>query len=155
EAGDLILIDCDGTKPGRPKFSARADSHAADVQLALLNLVERPVVMRLPRNQASLARILELLGQPAALGEQIHVLGPRRREDRRASDASSTSAILLSGSVLVFPAHGVRKASWPPLPEPIGLSQPSTNVARTTDGPTSRGNSLSLTPSAGVVRLPG
>jgi hypothetical protein len=132
--GDLIVIDRDGTKLSAAKSPGIASApQPTEVQLAFLNVLDRPVVVRMPRDQASPARIVELLGQPPALVGDLRIVGPSRPEERRASVPTSAINLLASGSVLIFPAHRVRAASLPPLPEPIPLLKPQAILASKTE----------------------
>jgi hypothetical protein len=132
--GDLIVIERDGTKLPATKSPAIASAPPpTEVQLAFLNLLDRPVVVRMPRDQASPARIVELLGQPPALVEDLRIVGPSRPEEHRASLSTSGAGLLASGSVLIFPVHRVRAASLPPLPDPIPLPKPQAILASKAD----------------------
>ncbi|HET6326890.1 MAG TPA: SLBB domain-containing protein [Planctomycetaceae bacterium] len=132
--GDLILVEHGGGKPSPPKpLAAAPATQPTEVQLAFVNLVDRPVVVRMPRELASPARIVELLGQPAALVEDIRVVAPSRREDRRVVQSNSDADLLPTGSVLIFPPRRVRVASLPPLPDVITHPQSEVSLTSKTD----------------------
>jgi hypothetical protein len=116
--GDLILVDRRAT--GQSTNKLPRDS---EVQIGVLNLIERPVVMKMPGDQASLARIVEFLRQPPALVEQIQIVGRSRKNVRRSADPERDAVLLASGTVLIFPKRSVRLASVPPLPDPIAPAQ--------------------------------
>jgi len=136
--GDLIVIERDGTKPSAAKSPGIASTPQptpvpTEVQIAFLNLLDRPIVVRMPRDQASPARIVELLGQPPALVEDLRIVGPSRQEEHRTSLSTSGAGLLASGSVVIFPARRVRSASLPPLPDPIPLPKPQAILASKTE----------------------
>jgi SLBB domain len=112
--GDLILIDRRATGQSASKVSSNSE-----VQIGFLNLIDRPVVMKMPGDQASLARIVEFLRQPPELVEQVQIVGPSRKNVRRSADPQRDAVLLTSGTVLIFPKRSVRLASVPPLPDPI------------------------------------
>jgi len=117
-AGDLIVIDRRGTDQ-----SANSSAKKPEMQIGILNLIERPVVMKMPVDQASLARIVAFLRQPPELVEQIHVVGPSRKSVRRSADPEREADFLGCGTVLIFPKSSVRLAALPPLPDPIALAR--------------------------------
>jgi hypothetical protein len=132
--GDLIVIERDGTKLSATKSPGIASAPQptpvpTEVQLAFLNLLDRPVVVRMPRDQASPARIVELLRQSPALVDDLRIVGPSRPQEHLASLSTSGAGLLASGSVLIFPPHRVRGASLPPLPDPIPLPKPQAILA--------------------------
>jgi hypothetical protein len=116
--GDLIIIDRRAT--GQSAHNLPRDS---EVQIGVLNLIERPVVMKMPGDQASLARIVEFLQQPPELVEQIQIVGRSPKNVRRSADPGRDAVLLTSGTVLIFPKRSVRLASIPPLPDPIAPAQ--------------------------------
>jgi hypothetical protein len=136
--GDLILVEGSGRRQSATKLPTVAPApRATEVQLGFLNLLDRPVVVRMPRDLASPARIVELLGQSPALVEGIRVVGPAGRDERRAPESNSDTGLLQSGTVLIFPAHCVRAASLPSLPEPIAQSPEPPKFSLTVDPQTS------------------
>jgi len=116
--GDLILIDRRATGQSASKFSSHSE-----VQIGFLNLIDRPVVMKMPGDQASLARIVEFLRQPPELVDQIQIVGRSPKNGRRSADPERDAALLASGTVLIFPKRSVRLASVPRLPDPIAPAQ--------------------------------
>jgi SLBB domain len=129
-SGDLIVIDCQSPDPS--PFGPRIHSRQAasdgslgsgptsgEVEIALLNLIDRPVVIKLAREQASLAGIVEFLRQPAELVEQIRAFSPSRTQTRGYLGPESNAESLRSGTVLIFPKRRVQLASLPALPDPI------------------------------------
>jgi hypothetical protein len=146
--GDLILVEGSGRRRSATKLPKVTPApRAIEVQLGFLNLLDRPVVVRMPRELASPAWIVELLGQSPALAEGIRIIGPARRDERRAPESNSETGLLPSGTVLIFPAHRVRVASLPSLPAPIALTAEQPKLSSTIDRPTSSAESP---PRAGV-----
>jgi hypothetical protein len=135
--GDLIVIERTGTRQpaSRPPAVAPAP-HAAEVQIGFLNLIDRPVVVRMPGELASPARIVELLRQSPELVEGVRVVGPSRRDAGRAPDSSSEAGLLPSGTVLIFPAHRIRVASLPSLPDPIAPPGKQPDLSSGAESPT-------------------
>jgi hypothetical protein len=122
---DLIIIDRRATGQSARKFSSNPE-----VQIGVLNLIERPVVMKIPGDQASLSRIVEFLRQPPELVEQIQIIGPSRKNVRRSADPERDAVLLTSSTVLIFPKRSVCLGSLPPLPAPIAPARsPSVNAA--------------------------
>jgi hypothetical protein len=126
---DLIVIESSETQlsvtqPRKQSSPAVFDASAVPapdarkVQIGFLNLIDRPVVMQMPREQASLARIVELLQLSPELRERIHIVDPSRK-DLRPSAEPDAAGLLRSGTVLIFPKHRVRLASLSLLPDPI------------------------------------
>ncbi len=130
--GDLIVAGGQASRLAEAN-GARAGRAPAQVQIGLLNLIERPVVLSLPRELASPARIVEYLGQSPELADACGIVGPSRAEVRASFSANFADDRLASGAVLIFPMHRVRAASLPPLPEPIPvLAQPQFVAAPST-----------------------
>jgi hypothetical protein len=144
--GDLILVEGSERRQSAAKLAKVAPAPpAAEVQLGFLKLLDRPVVVRMPRDLASPARIVELLGQSPVLVEGIRIVGPARRDERRAPESNSETGLLPSGTVLIFPAHRVRAASLPSLPAPIALTPEQAKLSSTIDPPTSSAESAQQT----------
>jgi hypothetical protein len=121
--GDLIVIDRRGTDQ-----SANNSARKSEVQIGILNLIERPVVMTVAGDQATLMRIVEFLRQRLELVEEIHVVGPSRKSVRRSADPEREADFLSCGTVLIFPKSSVRLAALPPLPDPIAPVRSSFSV---------------------------
>jgi hypothetical protein len=120
--------------------SPQSDGHT-EVQIGIINLIDRPVVLKLPAEQASLARMVERLRQPPDLIESIRVVGPAP-DVRGPADAGGAVRSLRSGTVLIFPSHIDRRmAGLPSFPNPIiaaphaasvDLTPPDTHHAEST-----------------------
>jgi hypothetical protein len=83
----------------------------------------------MPADQATLARIVELLGQPADCIENIRVFAPLGASPHESDSLDRTTQRLDSGAVLVFPGLSVRSESLPALPAAIGPRPPAAPVA--------------------------
>jgi hypothetical protein len=92
---------------------------ASAVQIAFLNLIDRPVIVKMSSDQATLARIVELLGQPAECVAETHVLAPLGASPPGSDSIDDATRHLDSGTVLVFPSPSIRRETLPALPEPI------------------------------------
>jgi hypothetical protein len=108
---DMIVLERGGTAQSTIEPMAKASAQSpgrsrepsavqSDVQIGIINLIDRPVVLKLPAEQASLARIVESLRQPPDLIDSIRVVGPA--PDVR---ATANAGSLRSGTVLIFPSH--------------------------------------------------
>ena len=126
--GDLVVVARNSTGPqivandaSRPLNESAA---VFAVQIAFVNLIHRPVIVKMASDQATLSHIVELLGQSSECASKICVFNPA---GIRSSDSESSDQItrpLESGSVLVFSPSSIRATSLPPLPAPIGVSPP-------------------------------
>jgi hypothetical protein len=90
-----------------PNSVPRPVQERAPVEIALVNLIERPVLLKLRPRHASLAALLQLLGQHPNVGRFVRIV------------ASGQSGRLQNGSVLVFDRRVVDARRIPPLPNPI------------------------------------
>lgn len=98
-SGDVIVVD--GVNPRRsPIDLASASSATSNVPIALINVLDRPVVMALKPDDATVERIVGLLGQEAEVAETVRVLptgGLAPGELMPGKDST-----LPAGAVLVF-----------------------------------------------------
>ena len=78
------------------------------VEVTLLNLIQRPVVLRLRPRHANLPTLLRLLGQAPDIAPSVRIIGSGVRR-----------VSLKSGSVLVFDPRLVQLSRIPPLPQPV------------------------------------
>jgi len=131
---DLIVVGSSETSAQRTTtFNSNQESTkpgaVSAVQVAFVNLIERPVVVKMPANHASLARIIEVLGQPAESAATIRVFVPPGAglHDNNAIDEPSRA--LESGTVLVFAASTVHPESLPALPAAIDVTSVPAPVA--------------------------
>lgn len=90
----------------------------AVVQIGLVNLISRPVILDVPREQANLAQVLSLLRQPVTDKGLITVIKPGSgMQNVSLEQAFETS--LATGMVLVFDPATVNSAVLPRLPNTI------------------------------------
>lgn len=103
----------DGTELAQPEFT----------QIALVNLMEYPVVLRLRPQRANARSILEALDLPVTLLDEVHVITPNV-PNRLSSEAAKQAAALQHGSVLVFvPDEARRRELVGVLPRPTDMSR--------------------------------
>lgn len=117
-AGDLVIADAQYSSPGSSTNAKLASSTA--VQIGFVNLIDRPVVLKLRREQASLNEILALMRQDEGLASHIKIIAP---PNQRSAGQSRPETPLPSETVLIFPPNGVRAARLAPLPEPFKLKR--------------------------------
>lgn len=128
--GDLLIVD---SKPSAMKnskqrtlgdqpvavpvnFEARSSGH---VQLALLNLVDYPVVLRVPAEEARAAHVVDRLGQPIELLANTYVITPDTFP-RWPSESAKRAIQLADRSVMVFDRDRINRQRLPStLPRPI------------------------------------
>ena len=121
---DLIVVGAHGSS-GSPATAANASQGSnvqaavSAVQIAFVNLIDRPVIVKMPSDQATLARIVELLGQPADSAAKIRVFAPLGAGPRDSDSIDQATRPLDSGTVLVFSMASIRLGTLPALPEPI------------------------------------
>ena len=84
------------------------------VQLAFVNLTDRPIVLRMRRENATVGRILELLGHSPKLAQTVRVIAPVET-----AHFTLASQQLVSESVLVFDRAVIRQDRLPDLPTGI------------------------------------
>jgi hypothetical protein len=104
--------------PAEPDQDADAPAVSA-VQLAFVNLLDRPVIVKMPSEQATLPRIVEVLGQPAECAANLRVFPPLGASPRDAESADEKPRPLESGTVLVFPPTSLHADALPVFPTPI------------------------------------
>lgn len=108
--GDVVIVQ------GR-KNSAR-DAPSGTVEVALLNLIDRPVLIHLRPEHANVRSLIELLGQPADVATTLRILGPVAKSPERDGDL-----MLQSGCILVFDPRAVQRERVPKLPRPVVVRQ--------------------------------
>ncbi|MBT4866557.1 MAG: hypothetical protein HON53_15755 [Planctomycetaceae bacterium] len=94
--------------------NAGDESPPTHVQLAFVNLTDRPVVLRMRRENASVGRILELLGHSPNLAQTVRVISHAETPHFTSADQQ-----LASESVLVFDSAVIRRDRLPELPTEI------------------------------------
>ena len=121
-AGDLVIADAQYSSPAIGSLSrpnSKSESSTA-IQTGFVNLVDRPVVLKLRREHASLNEILALMRQDESLASKIQIIAP---PNQRSAGQTRPETPLPSETVLVFPPNSVRAARLAPLPEPFKLKR--------------------------------
>ncbi len=126
-AGDVIVVQGSqppqGITPGRARVSAsarrstkQAEPKAAvtiaqpEVQLAFVNLIDRPVILKMSAGSATPRHIVKSLGQPAAIIPTIKIVEASRGN---VVDYAEPDRNLASGSVLVFDRELIQRSRIP------------------------------------------
>jgi hypothetical protein len=116
--GDLVIADAQFSSAGNSTNPNQVSSTA--VQIGFVNLIDRPVVLKLKREQSSLIEILTLMRQDEGLASQIKIIAP---PNQQSAGRAMPETPLPSETVLIFPPNGVRAARLAPLPEPFKLKR--------------------------------
>ncbi len=127
--GDVLIVESKRATLGTSKVMnvgnpangvrrvAAPAGDAQGVQVAYLNVLDRPVVVKLRNEEARLDHIVQMLGQPVELAGSVHVLGPDRNSN--AAQLATASPRLTDGTVLVFRKGSVNRNKLPAtLPKP-------------------------------------
>ena len=132
--GDLLIVETTRTATvegaSRAADSRDAQTIHADyqrgtprvgIQIALINLVDYPLVLRLRPEQANASRLIQSLGQPTSLLARSRIITPDV-PGRKTSDLAKQSPRLENGTVIVFEPGGVNRDRLPvTLPRPLHL----------------------------------
>lgn len=119
-AGDLIIADAQvGTSSNMSQQTNAKPASAGAVQIGFVNLIDRPVVLKLRREHASVVEILALMRQDENLASQIKVIAPPNQRSMQAR----LDVPLPSETVLIFAPNTVRAARLAPLPEPFMIKR--------------------------------
>lgn len=88
----------------------------SDRQVALVNLLDHPVILPVPESRANLPALLEHLGQDPSIARDVKILpvGPRRIVER---NGKPNSPSFTAPTILDFPAGTVRRDRLPKLPQ--------------------------------------
>ena len=129
--GDLLIVDPkpSGTRAASQSSFANVPTtiHASyeerpsgvGVQIALVNVVDYPLVVRLRPDDANAVNIVERLGQPLELMSNTYVITPDTFP-RSSSETAKRAIRLAQGTVMVFDRNRVNRSSLPTtLPKPI------------------------------------
>ena len=131
-AGDLLIveskrvsknvskvIDFNSEQPVTIPANYHERAVSSGIQIALLNVLDYPVVLKLRPGEASASHIIQTLGQPISLLANTRVITPDVPL-RQTSDSAKQSARLGDGSVIVFEPGQVNRNRLPgTLPKPI------------------------------------
>ena len=132
-AGDLLVVESkraqaaisklyDADPQLRPLYEKAAaiavrGSDPTGVQVAFVNVLDRPVIVKIKHEHARLSQVVQMLAQPVELAEAVRVIGPERLISQSAA-TQSVQASLSDGSVLIFPRNAVNRNKLPTLPIP-------------------------------------
>ena len=121
--GDLVIVD-DKRHPSLAQNVLQRDqAESGAVQLAFVHLVDRPVVLNVRREDATLQRIISHLRQSPEIAGSIQIIG------RQHVSTPTNDVMLNSGTALVFDPSQVVYALMPPLPVPLRSPAPKAAVA--------------------------
>lgn len=130
--GDLLIVESNRTSAvagaSRSADSRDAQTIHADyqrgtprvgIQIALINVVDYPLVLRLRPDQANASQLIQSLGQSMSLLARTRIITPDV-PGRKTSDLAKQALILENGSVIVFEPGGVNRDRLPvTLPPPF------------------------------------
>jgi len=132
--GDLIISDAQVTRNSsfgstRSGDSASAQSGAASrqasssyVQIGFVNLLDRPVVLKLKAENANIPAILAMMRQDPGLASEVKIVPPSGQGQRfQNPNQQRFDASLPSETVLIFPPNAVATERLEHLPEPTKL----------------------------------
>lgn len=128
--GDLIVADARPSQLSQRATNAKQTS-GESVQVGFVNLIDRPVVLKLKSEHASVAEILSIMRQDPGLASQIKIVVP---SSHRGHAQPGPETQLVSETVLIFPPSSVKTDRIAMLPEPYmlkresGASSPSSNA---------------------------
>ena len=104
--------------------------NADAVQIGFVNLVDRPVVLKLRSEHAKVSEILSIMRQDPGLATQIKIVMP---SGQRGNSQPGPDATLVSESVLIFPPNSVKTDRLAALPEPFKLNRETDNQVPSRD----------------------
>jgi hypothetical protein len=132
-AGDLLVVESKRTQAAiskmydadprlRSLYEKAAEvavrgSDPSGVQVAFVNVLDRPVIVKIKHENARLSHVVQMLDQPVELALAVRVIGPERLLTQTAS-TQPAQASLADGSVLIFPANAINRNKLPVLPIP-------------------------------------
>ncbi len=132
-AGDLLVVESKRTQAAISRFydadpqtratSAREaetaikSSSKNGVQMAFVNVLDRPVVVLIKHEDARLDHVVQKLDQSVELAHAVRVIGPERMLSQTAAP-HPIHASLSDGSVLIFPRNAINRSKLPSLPLP-------------------------------------
>lgn len=115
-AGDLIVADARPAQYRQGSAKETADS----VQVGFVNLLDRPVVLKLKVEHARLPEILSMMRQDPSLASLVKVVAPL---GQRGYGQAHADATLASETVLIFPPNSVKTDRLTSLPQPIKIQR--------------------------------
>ena len=132
--GDVIVADSKKTGQSSHKVVRFTESKAGGsrrsksefIQLGLVNLLKRPVIVKLRREYASLPQVVKFLGQPQETTKNIRVVSSQRRTD--------VSGVLPNCSLLIFEKPVPYLSKIPDLPGTLNAEKIANSInKKTTD----------------------
>ena len=117
--GDLIVADARPSQLGQ-RATAAKQAPGESVQIGFVNLIDRPVVLKLKSEHGSVSEILSIMRQDQALAAQIKIIAPSSQRGQAQPGPEST---LASETVLIFPPNAVKTERLAMLPEPYMLKR--------------------------------
>lgn len=123
--GDLIVADAQLTLSAWSGPNAKKPSADA-VQIGFVNLIDRPVVLKLESQNATVLEILSMMRQDQNLASQIKIVAP---PGQRGNSQPRPDAALASETVLIFPPNSVKADRLATLPEPFKLKREADSQA--------------------------
>ena len=133
---DVVVVETKGLVAGRPDvFSEyhdpasrmRGSQVRGRVQIALMNLIDRPVVVKLNPQEATLVDIIRGLNQTYDVRPGIRIVQPNV-SSAVVHHARSGRKGLASGTVLIFDRSLIRRESLPRLPEAMPIERVAQRV---------------------------
>jgi hypothetical protein len=128
--GDLVIVDSKQSRDVLGKVTEFVDDPVTvsanyevaapnpGIQVALLNVMDYPLVVRLRPEEATTGHVIDQLGQSSEIIANTRVIAPNART--RNVDGGASSIVLSSGSAIVFDRGAVQRDRLPPsLPRPI------------------------------------
>ena len=121
--GDVLIVESKRALLGTTKVmnvsqssnavrpAATGANEPQGILVAYLNVLDRPVIVKLRTEEAKLDHVMQMLGQPIELAASVRVLGPERTAS--AAYSATTAPKLTNGSVLVFPRGSVNRNKLP------------------------------------------
>ncbi|TXT31219.1 MAG: putative Protease-1 (PRT1) protein [Planctomycetota bacterium] len=119
--GDLIVADARPSQLGQRATKEKLTS-AESVQIGFVNLLDRPVVLKLKSEHARVSEILSIMRQDQGLASQIKIVVP---SSQRGQAQPGPEMPLVSETVLIFPPSSVKSERLAMLPEPYMLKRES------------------------------
>ena len=127
--GDLVVADGQFAQPAMYGTEPKKTSNDS-VQVGFVNLIDRPVVLKLRRENATVLEILSIMRQDQSLASQIKVITP---PSQRGNSQPRPDAALASEVVLIFPPNSVKTDRLATLPDPFKLKRDAEPLAQPSD----------------------
>ena len=116
-------------------------SDPSGIQLAFVNVLDRPVIVKVKHEHATLSQVVQKLDQPIELAQSVRVIGPERMLSQGATTQPIDTTIA-DGSVLVFPTNAINRSKLPSLPVPYDSEIATGAIPSLIGGPTGQSPEL-------------